>query len=429
MAGRQARARAALVVPLGLCCLLALGGCAFGPRALERTHGLYNEAVKQAYEEQLLLNLVRLRYNDSPNRLNITSIAAQYELSGMAQAVPFFQAAAGAEIGAFSRILPGAQLLGANRPTLSLTPAEDRETVRRFLTPIEPDSLLFFAQIGWPISTVFRLYVDSLNGVPNAPEATGPARHLVPQFEDFQRLAQLIQVAQDRDYVRVKPVKTVTTKGGPVKDGGQTNLVEAAKAGYEYQPGPRLANDPKESTVVLVKTERKLVVTINPKALHTPEVQGLIEGLHLQPGLMRFEITVGSEKDYPGPVLPAETTIHIVPRSTVQALFYLSRGILVPPDHVRSGLAPTTVGPDGVVFDWPEVTRDLFTVHSCKHPCRPQHALVAVRYHGYWFYIDDRDQQSKATFGLMSQLVRFDLSRSRSSDAQARPVLTLPVGR
>jgi hypothetical protein len=34
----------------------------------------------------------------------------------------------------------------------------------------------------------FRLYVDSLNGVPNAPEAAGPVCGGVPRFEEFQRL-------------------------------------------------------------------------------------------------------------------------------------------------------------------------------------------------------------------------------------------------
>ena len=39
-------------------------GCAFGPRALEQSHGRYNQAVKEVEDEQLLLNMVRLRYNE-----------------------------------------------------------------------------------------------------------------------------------------------------------------------------------------------------------------------------------------------------------------------------------------------------------------------------------------------------------------------------
>ena len=42
-------------------------------------------------EEQLLRNLVRLRYNETPLELNVSSIAAQYELDGGAEARPFFR--------------------------------------------------------------------------------------------------------------------------------------------------------------------------------------------------------------------------------------------------------------------------------------------------------------------------------------------------
>ena len=49
----------------------------FGPRMLERSHGQYNESLKQVAEEQLLLNIVRLRYNDNPMRLDVSAIAAQ----------------------------------------------------------------------------------------------------------------------------------------------------------------------------------------------------------------------------------------------------------------------------------------------------------------------------------------------------------------
>jgi hypothetical protein len=71
------------------------------------------------------------------------------------------------------------------------------------------------------------------------------------------------------------------------------------------------------------------------------------------------------------------------------------------------------------------VTRELFTVRSVKQHCRPDHAHVAVRYHGWWFYIDDRDQASKTTFSLLLPLTRVDLVGARKT----APVLTLPVGK
>jgi hypothetical protein len=57
------RGQTGLVLLLSVC----VAGCTIGPRALE-THRLpYNEAVKKTTEEQLLLNIVRLRYTDTPS--------------------------------------------------------------------------------------------------------------------------------------------------------------------------------------------------------------------------------------------------------------------------------------------------------------------------------------------------------------------------
>ena len=69
---------------------VAFSGCAFGPKVLEKTHGRYQESFRLVDEEQLLRNLVHLRYSELPMALNVSSIAAQYELNGTAEARPFF---------------------------------------------------------------------------------------------------------------------------------------------------------------------------------------------------------------------------------------------------------------------------------------------------------------------------------------------------
>src|SRR5262245_54501720 len=95
---------------------LAPLGCAMGPHALERSHGPYNDAVLQVTEEQLLMNLVRARYNDNASRLDVSSIAAQFEASTSAEARPFFSTEADAGIfRSFSKILPFAAVGAATR--------------------------------------------------------------------------------------------------------------------------------------------------------------------------------------------------------------------------------------------------------------------------------------------------------------------------
>ena len=61
------------------------------------------------------------------------------------------------------------------------------------------------------------------------------------------------------------------------------------------------------------------------------------------------------------------------------------------------------------------MTDGLFTVHACRGHKPPPTAYVAVKYRGYWYYIDDRDQESKATFALVLQ------SAGSTSPASSRP--------
>ena len=82
-----------------------------------------------------------------------------------------------------------------------------------------------------------------------------------------------------------------------------------------------------------------------------------------------------------------------------------------------------TRDPSGQSFDWRAVMEGLFRVHSVKSGERPPRAHVAVTYKGYWFYVDETDQDTKSTFSLLMELSRMELSGKTGSG----PVLTLPL--
>jgi len=407
---------------LGLVCLV-MTGCTFGARALESSVGPYNDAVKTVAEEQLLLNLVRLRYNDNIVRLDVSSIATQYELSASAEAQPFFAAqATSTAFKAFSNILPDVMGSAANRPTISLTPLDDPETIRGLFTPSTLDGIIFLAQTSYPISTVFQLFVEYINHVPNAVSASGPPREIVPEFRTFQQAAQILQQLKDRGDLRFVREEKITTIGGPLPSASITPsaLVDAAKSGYEYQ---KQAND----TWALVKRDRRLVMHLRPESLGRPEARELCALLHLNPGRSNYEVTVGGQEE---PFKDADPTggsavINLFPRSVVQASFYLSHGVTIPQEHLACGLVKPTLFADGTEFDWQQVTSGLFTVHHAKQHRRPNHASVAVQYRDYWYYIDDCDNDSKITFSLLLTMTRVNLLGTRKGG----PTLTLPVGR
>jgi hypothetical protein len=417
------RLRILLAVWLGSAAL-PLEGCTLGPKALERSHAPYYEAVRVVYEEQFLRNLVHVRYNEGPFVLNVASINAQFEVTTGVEARPFFVTdATTAFIQSFTRILPFAQLNGTDRPTLTLDPADESETMRQFLTPISAESLAFLTQTTMPISQTLRLWVERINGVPNGVALGNQPPRVVAEYSRFRRAMELLQAAQDAGLVAVTAETQFVEMGGPLPAASMTPtaMVEAAKNNLEY----RSSGDGQNWS--LVRKASRLVLTIQPSGLQSPEVFELVQLLNLVPGERRYEILVGGGGPADPLLVPSAPVriMQVAPRSTAQVFAYLAQGVEVPAEHLECGQAPSFLDAEGRALAAGELTKGVFAVHCCKSLLQPAHAYVAVKYRDFWFYIDDRDQLSKTTLALMLELCRLDFGRQ----TQARPLITLPAGR
>jgi hypothetical protein len=401
--------------------LVVGGGCALGPRSVEDGRLRYNEAVKTTTEQQLLLNIVRLRYTDTPSSLSVSSIAEQREIVAGLKAIPFFtSAAAGNAFGGYrGAVLPQVELSGANRPTLSYTPLDDQEFTRRLFTPITLEGTAYLAKTTWPISTVFRLYLENLNWVSNAETASGPTPRDPPEFADFLTGVQALQRLQDRRLVALftEEKEERATDGVPAGPNTPTAAVEAAKAGFEYRRG--------DDGWVVVKKQPRPVLRVGAVPAHDPDFAALCRAFKLDPAKRTFDLTADTLDPFLADAPPAGLTqLDLETRSLLQVLFFVAHGVTVPPCHAASGVAPQTFGADGVGFDWDEVLTGLFKVSWAVGKNPPPCAAVAVRYRDYWFYIDDRDRDTKATFALLVEVSRLELG----AKAGAAPILTLPLG-
>lgn len=402
-------------------CAFAAGCASFGPQSLQQTRLQYNEAVKATTEEQLLLNIVRLRYTDTPSSLAVSTIAAQWERAQNVQLTPFFTSA-GADINrSFTAILPQAQLSGADRPTVSFTPLDDQEFTRKLFTPITLDGVVYLAKTTWPISTVFRLYLENLNWVPNAQNASGPAPKAAPVVEDFLRGIEAMQTLQDRGLIVFGVEERTEAIGPPMPAASVTarDVIEAAKGGFDYR------QDEKAGTWSLVKKNQQSVLRIDPRAGLFPEMREFTRIFRLKPGLPAYDITQEALSPFPSTYPPEGVSVlDLETRSLLQALYYVSLGIDIPPEHAAQGLATITRDDSGQLYDWQKVTQGLFRVRWAQGEERPPRAHVAARYQGYWFYIDAADQDTKSTFSLLMELSRLELAGKSGPG----PVLTLPLG-
>lgn len=381
----------------------------------------YNEAIRATSEQQLLLNIVRLRYIDTPSSLSVSSIADQQEIVAGLKAIPFFASAGAGDFGTYrGSVLPQVELSGATRPTLSYTPLDDQEFTRRLFTPISLEGTAYLAKTTWPISTVFRLYLENLNWVSNAETASGPTPRTPPDYAAFREGIDALQRLQDRKLVAIftEERDERLTDAVAATDQTPTAAIEAVKAGLEYRKDD-------QGRWTAIRKKQQPVLRIDNMPANDGDWATFCRVFKVDPAQRTLELTTDKTDPFlAGAPEKGLRSLDLETRSLLQVLFFVAHGVDVPAEHLASRIAPATTEPDGTSFDWQNVLSGLFRVQSVKGHRRPSCAHVAIRHNGYWFYIDDRDRDTKATFALLIELSRLELAPRAGSV----PILTLPIG-
>jgi hypothetical protein len=414
MLWRRSIARVAVV----LAAWSALSGCV-GPNAIRYTRLRYNEVVRDTNDEQLLMNIVRLRYADSPVFIDLPNITSQFEMSGGTGYLGGY----GNQFKGGTTSLGNGSLSLRDTPTLSYHPREGREIAKSLLTPLSSD-LFIVVNAGADIEQLLLLATNDINDVRNAPRST----YLIPKVGDdnalFLRAIRLLASIRTRDGSELAFGTNEETDGAsdPIPESAihGRDLLNAAHDGYVFRAKEE------EGRMTVLKREKDLVLKIRDPFVNSPEMLEVEHIFDLIPGQSMYKIKSElTDEAYqrqrrPNPL--GNDTIYMNLRSVLQIMTFLSKGVCVPDEHVISGVVPVTPGTDGQPFDWTQVTAGHFTVHAQKH--RPRNAEVAVPYRGYWFYIAGDDVQSRATLAILE--VFFALQES--GDKPTGPLLTLPVG-
>jgi hypothetical protein len=109
--------------------------------------------------------------------------------------------------------------------------------------------------------------------------------------------------------------------------------------------------------------------------------------------------------------------IAIQSRSMMQVLVDLGSYIEVPARDLAEGRVYVSRGNEEVDKQFPA----LLHVRSSRSP--PDDSFVAVKYRDGWFWIDDRDHESKAAFSFLMLL----FSLTETGTTQAAPIVTVPA--
>src|SRR5262245_16200182 len=111
-----------------------LAGCwSVGPRHVVHDRFDYAQALSRSWKENMLLNLVKLRYADAPLFLDVSSVVEQYTLQGELSAAAQFPVSSGANPSSV-----GGTLQWADRPTITYQPLTGSHFTKSLLTPIKP---------------------------------------------------------------------------------------------------------------------------------------------------------------------------------------------------------------------------------------------------------------------------------------------------
>ncbi|NTV88206.1 MAG: hypothetical protein HGA21_15870, partial [Burkholderiaceae bacterium] len=190
--GSTMRTRLPLVVA---CAALLLPGCTYlGPASVKATRIEYNQAIQQTNDQELLLNLVRLRYRDTLYFLNVERVASSLEITS--------SIAANAEIpegSAKTFTLGEASYSFMENPTVFYLPLEGEKFVRQMMTPFNLNLLVLLTTSGWSVERVFTVMLREMNGIKNAPSASGPTPSQAPEYRTFHEAMQLLRSIQQQD--------------------------------------------------------------------------------------------------------------------------------------------------------------------------------------------------------------------------------------
>lgn len=347
-----------------------LAACAtnYGARGVAPSGYDYNNAIAQSKDEQLLLNIVRLRYRDTVVFMDIGSVTTQRQYTAGVSAenmLPFNGLKDGSTL-----LIPNATY--SETPTISYAPLKGSEFARNLLSPISADTIVLLANSGWSIERLLTCCVERLGGLSNAPSASGPTPPDLPDNSDFRAAITLLRKIQREERVHIE--------------------YAAAEGGG--------------------RPETFLVID----ALEGRECEHLRSLMSSSGCLMRFRLVERWGELENGELL-AKT------RTVLGALYTLSHAVDVPAEHERDGLVTTSEERSPRTKDWDDFLSHQFNVKTGQQ--EPGAAFVKIYYRDHWFWIDDNDLESKTTFNLVSFLLSL---QSAESDGVS-PLLTLSAGR
>jgi hypothetical protein len=337
-----------LLLTQNLCIILILflvGCSSIGPKILHLDRYNYNQIMRDTSNQELLFNMVRLRYDEAPMTIKVGNISGSTSFQRQASIFGTFYYSS---LSTSSNTGFNTQTTYIDNPIISYTPLDDKSFTQSFLSALKLSDINTLLQSSWSISRVFRVSLQSIGYAVNAPNSARATSSHAPEYKDFLAIADIFRRMQLAD-----SLTQIYTIKGTVEE-----LALVIKPGYYLKPKEKALF--KKAGIKI--HQNKIILT------NTPE----------------------------------PNKVYVVTRSMLGILNYLSKGLEVPPIDLKNKVITQTYYPNGKVFNWQAVVNGMMEIHYSE--TRPQNAIVAIPYRNKWFYISDADSNSKQTLILLSNI-------------------------
>ena len=400
----------------GITLLACTSGCALQPEIIQKRHWDLNETIRETTNEQLLLNLVRLRYDERPYFLQLSSITTSFSAGGSLGVSGTFPQGGNNTNDVYG--VNGA-ISYSESPTVTWSIPDSREFLGRFYAPVGADQLAVLAQSGFNLVDVFRVGSGKINALRNREFEIVRGEFVPEGYERFVEALELID-ALERDGLIDLSFVAMSAYGGPTMSLEQVD----SRAVADGFPKLYFLERPENPGVVMPRALlNPLFVRFTLESDDDPRAQRVRELLKLDPDSYSFPITdtstaspelLRSEDAQLSTVFDPDVRLrHIMlnNRSVMEILRFAAASVQVPEEDIERGV----VRKRDVKLD------EYLTVLWSDN--EPKDAWLKVEYRGSWFYIPETDLNARASFSLLSALFASVVGQVPG----AKPVLTLPV--
>jgi len=403
--------------------LVALGGCGVSTKIIEHRHWELNQSIRKTTSEQLLLNIVRLRYDETPFFLQVSSISTQFstqqraDLSGSASGT-FPKGSADNTYNAGLGL--GGSISYSESPVVTWSLPDSREYLALLMAPMGADQLTVLAQSGWDVERVFRVGTKKMNRLRNVDYRVAQDIYEPATYGEFKEALHLIvELNQEGLMDLAYGVKSTMGAGKiPLEKMDARAIPEGLPYGLQFLT----RDDP--TVFEPLKLSKPLFLRFSKQSDNDPRARRLRELLNLDPIKYSFGIVdtansgveqLRSESGKLSQVFDPETDLAEIVlnnRSVMEVLSLASLYVQVPEaDLSQENVSSNRERP---LADWVEIRTSL---------TEPLDAWLKVKHRDSWFYIAANDAKSRTSFMLLEAI----FSSVVGNIPGAKPLLTLPV--